>query len=141
MCTCTCGLVFLYSVLLFFPLSVLAVLLLHVHHAGGHDRMVPGLAAVGHPGGGRRRPAWMAILRSGRVGDSNACLAPICFLRRYWAEVDPPFFSRRLPIAVDLLVLKRQWRSFMLWSVLALLLLLVRISFWKNAHKGNIVPL
>lgn len=63
-----------FPILLFFPLSILAVLLLHVHHAGRDDGMVPGLATVGHPGSGCRCPAWMAFLCSGRVGDLNACL-------------------------------------------------------------------
>lgn len=35
----------------------------------------------------------------------------------------------RVPIAFDLLVLKRQWKSFITWSVVALLLLLVRTFF------------
>lgn len=56
------------------PFSILTVLLLHVHHAGRHDGMVPGLATVGHPGSGCRCLAWMAFLCSGRVGDLNACL-------------------------------------------------------------------
>lgn len=34
--------------------------------------------------------------------------------------------SDRIPIAFDLLLLKRQWKSFIMWSILALLLLLVR---------------
>lgn len=52
-----------------------------------------------------------------------------------WDECEPDqllchwsFFSLfRLPIAFDLLVLKRQWKSFITWSFIALLLLLVRI--------------
>ena len=32
----------------------------------------------------------------------------------------------RIPIAFDLLVLKKKWKSFILWSAIALLLLLVR---------------
>lgn len=54
--------------------------------------------------------------------------------KRYSAEVNQPFFSCRVPIAVDLLVFKRQWKSFILWSVLALLLLLVSIYIF-NAYK------
>lgn len=39
----------------------------------------------------------------------------------------------RIPIAFDLLVLKRQWKSFITWSFIALLLLVVRIcSYWTN---------
>lgn len=35
----------------------------------------------------------------------------------------------RLPIAFDLLLLKSQWKSFITWSVVALILLLVRAIF------------
>lgn len=115
-----------FSVLLFFLLSILTFFLLHVHHAGCDDGVVSGLAAVGHPGSGCRRPGWMAILCSGWVGDVNACLVRIR-VQKYSPELKLPFFLCRVPIAVDLLVLKRQWKSFIMWSVLALLVLLVRI--------------
>lgn len=40
----------------------------------------------------------------------------------------------RIPIAFDLLVLKRKWRSFFTWSVVALLLLLVRTFSFYSLH-------
>lgn len=49
------------------------------------------------------------------------------FSKKYSPELESPFFFLcRVPIAIDLLLLKRQWKTFILWSVLALLLLLVR---------------
>ena len=36
----------------------------------------------------------------------------------------------RIPIAFDLLVLKKKWKSFIIWSAVALLLLLVRKHLW-----------
>ena len=65
---------FFFSVLL----SVLTFFLLHVHHAGGDDGLVSGLAAVGHPGRGSGSPAWMAILCSGWVGDLSARQVMFC---------------------------------------------------------------
>lgn len=73
----------------------------------------------------------MAILCSGGVGDINVYLVMIC-VPKYLPELKLQFFLRRLPIAVDLLVLKRQWKTFILWSVLALLILLVRIYIFKK---------
>lgn len=49
------------------------------------------------------------------------------FSKKYSPELKSPFFFCRVPIAIDLLLLKRQWKTFILWSVLALLLLLVRM--------------
>ena len=43
-------------------------------------------------------------------------------------------FLCRIPIAFDLLVLKREWKSFITWSAVALILLLVR-SFLKSTLK------
>ncbi|TNM84867.1 hypothetical protein fugu_009045 [Takifugu bimaculatus] len=44
-----------------------------------------------------------------------------------------------VPIAIDLLVLKRQWKSFILWSVLALLLLLVPLVAVDSYFYGKLV--
>lgn len=123
-----------FSILLFFLLSILTFFLLHVHHAGCDDGVVSGLAAVGHPGSGCRCPGWMAILCSGWVGDLNTCLVMIC-VQKYSPVLKLPFFLCRVPIAIDLMVLKRQWKTFILWSVLALLMLLVRIFFFKKYIK------
>lgn len=68
-CKGWCVFLSIYVLPLLFLLSVLTFILLHVHHAGCHDGMVSGLATVGHPGSGCRRPGRMAILRPGRVGD------------------------------------------------------------------------
>ncbi|CAG00499.1 unnamed protein product, partial [Tetraodon nigroviridis] len=117
---------------------LLTFVLLHVHHAGGDDGLVSGLAALGHPGGGCRCPGGMALLCSGWVGDLNACSVVIC-IQKYSQELKCHSCLCRVPIAVDLLVLKRQWKTFILWSVLALLMLLVPLVAVDSYFYGKLV--
>lgn len=82
--------IYFFSILLLFLLSLLTFVLLHVHHAGCDDRLVSGLAAVGHPGSGCRCPSWMAVLCSGWVGDLNPCLV-VFWCLKIFTGIEMPF--------------------------------------------------
>jgi len=109
---------------IFCLVSIPALFLLHVHNTGCHDGMVSGLHAVSRPGRGSRRHRRMAVLRSRRVKARNQM--PRDKMYDSYNQLSFKKILLRIPIAFDLLVLKRQWKSFAAWLAVALLLLLVR---------------
>lgn len=119
-------------------LSVPALVLLHVHHADRHDGMVSGLDTISCAGSCCRCHCWVAVLCSSWVRRINYRACARIFSSLALHNRPPTHLLCRIPIAFDLLVLKRQWKSFITWSVVALLLVLVRKSsfpFFYFSHN------
>lgn len=124
-----------YLSLLSFCLSFPTFLFLYVYNAGRNDRVVSGLHAVSHWGCGCRCHRWMAVLCSDWVWRCRQRISQTHLFQCITLYTARVYFLCRAPIAFDLLVVKRQWKGFITWSAIALLLLLVRV--FKEHVKTN----